>query len=106
MQRILNTDKSAIRDNCGNQTDTEKNFMTKGAWGTASHRAGSLSAYKLVISLLKLALGKGLNLQTEASVLRFGKFEEDQGRWIVQTPRGNIQAIMVLLATNGYTAHL
>lgn len=106
MQRILGIDEPAIKYNFWNETETEKKFMTKGAWGAVSYRAGSLSAYKLVIGVLKLDLEKGLNLQTDTPALRLEKHEEDKDRWIVHTPRGNIQAAKVLLATNGYTAHL
>lgn len=106
MQRILGTDEPASRYNFWNETETETKFMTKGARGAVSYRAGSLSAYKLVIGILKLAVEKGLNLQTETPALRLKKHKEDKVRWIVETPRGNTQADKVLLATNGYTAYL
>lgn len=106
MQRILEPNEPASRYSFWNAIETEKRFMTKGAWGAVSYRAGSLSAYKLVIGVLKLALEKGLNLQTETPALRLRRHEEDKVRWIVQTPRGDIQAKNVLLATNGYTAYL
>ena len=106
MQRILRADEPASRYNFWNAAETETKFMTKGAWGAVSYRAGSLSAYKLVIGVLNLALKKGLNLQTETPALRLRKHDEDKVRWIIQTHRGNIRAEKVLLATNGYTAYL
>lgn len=106
MQRILGTDEPASRYKFWNKRETEEEFMTNGACGAVSYRAGSLSAYKLVIGVLKLALEKGLNLQTETPALRLREHKKDNVRWIVQTPRGDIQAEKVLLATNGYTAYL
>lgn len=85
---------------------TKKNFMTKGAWGAVSYRAGSSSAYKIVIGIPKLALEKSLNLQTETPALRLRVYDEDKVQWIVQTIRANVQAVGVLLATNGYIARL
>ena len=43
---------------------------------------------------------------TETPALRLRKNKEDKVQWIVRTLRGNIQAVEVLLATNGYIAHL
>lgn len=76
----------------------------EGVCGAISYEAGSLSAYKLVIGLLKLCLEKGLNLQTHTPALGLEKIEG--GGWKIETNRGSICAKKVVLATNGYTAHL
>lgn len=74
--------------------------------GAVTYAAGSISGYKLVIGVLKLALAKGLNLQTHTSATKVTKSEEAPGKWVVHTPRGCIVADKVVLATNGYTACL
>lgn len=106
IQRVVGTNDPASRYEFWDGIETEKKFLTKDAWGSVSYRAGSLNPYKLVIGVLKLALQNGLNLQTETPALKLRKHGEDKVTWIVQTPRGNVQAEKVLLATNGYTAHL
>ncbi|KAI2628709.1 FAD dependent oxidoreductase [Hypoxylon sp. NC1633] len=76
----------------------------EGVCGGVSYEAGSLSAYKLVVGVLKLCLEKGLNLQTNTPASSVDKLEG--GGWTVQTSRGQICARRVVLATNGYTARL
>ncbi|KAE8453601.1 hypothetical protein EG329_009112 [Mollisiaceae sp. DMI_Dod_QoI] len=71
--------------------------------GAVSYEAGSLSAYKFIIGLLKLCLKKGLELYTNTPALRI---EKDGVEWIVETGKGKVKAKKVVLATNGYTAHL
>ncbi|KAH9998191.1 FAD dependent oxidoreductase [Xylariaceae sp. FL0662B] len=72
--------------------------------GGISYEAGSLSAYKFGIGVLKLCLEKGLNLQTNTPALDLERLEG--GGWEVKTARGSIAARRVVLATNGYTAYL
>ena len=72
--------------------------------GAIEYEAGSLSAYKLVIGILKLCLAKGLNLQTNTPVERLNNSEGSS--WLVDTKRGKIMAQKVILATNGYTGFL
>lgn len=74
--------------------------------GAVSYAAGSISGYKLVIGVLKLALAKGLNLQTNTPATKVTKLVDVPGKWKLQTPRGCVVADKVVLATNGYTAHL
>lgn len=69
-----------------------------------SYFAGSISGYKLGVGVLKKALERGLNLQTNTPAERLVKTED--GKWELHTPRGRIVAGKVVLATNGYTAHL
>ncbi|KAI0839710.1 FAD dependent oxidoreductase [Hypoxylon sp. FL0890] len=72
--------------------------------GGVSYEAGSLSAYKFGIGVVKLCLAKGLNLQTNTPAVNLEKLEG--GGWKVETSRGSIQARRVILATNGYTASI
>ncbi|KAL2063110.1 hypothetical protein VTL71DRAFT_6182 [Oculimacula yallundae] len=72
--------------------------------GAVSYEAGSLSAYKFVIGVLKLCLKLGLELYTNTPALSVKK--SDDGMWEVETERGIIKAKRVVLATNGYTAFL
>ncbi|KAI1208134.1 FAD dependent oxidoreductase [Annulohypoxylon truncatum] len=77
----------------------------EGVSGGVSYEAGSLSAYKFGIGVLKLCLAKGLNLQTNTPALNLEKLEGGGG-WKVETPRGAIRAGKVVLATNAYTARV
>ncbi|KAK0615680.1 FAD dependent oxidoreductase [Bombardia bombarda] len=73
--------------------------------GGVVYPAGSLSAYKFGIGLLKLSLAQGLNLQTNTPVVA-PLLKNADGTWTAQTPRGSIIAKKVVVATNGYTAHI
>jgi glycine/D-amino acid oxidase-like deaminating enzyme len=72
--------------------------------GAFRYAAGSISAYKFAIGALKLCLERGLNLQTFTPVTAIQKLEP--GIWTAVTPRGTITTKNLILATNGYTAHL
>ncbi|KAK7747475.1 hypothetical protein SLS53_001730 [Cytospora paraplurivora] len=74
--------------------------------GSISYAAGSISGYKLGIGVLKMALQKGLNLQTNTPATSLTKITDGYGSWEVLTPRGRIVADKLVLATNGYTAQL
>ncbi|KAK4182826.1 putative fad dependent oxidoreductase [Podospora australis] len=74
-------------------------------YGGVVYFAGSLSAYKFTIGVIKLCLERGLNLQTSTPALELMK-DDTNGRWTVRTPRGEIKARRVVLATNGYTASI
>ncbi len=67
--------------------------------------AGSLSAYKFGIGVLKLCLDRGLNLQTNTPALEIAR-NDQEAAWTVRTARGSVVAKKVVVATNGYTAHL
>ncbi|KAI0197836.1 FAD dependent oxidoreductase [Astrocystis sublimbata] len=75
----------------------------EGVCGGITYEAGSINAYKFTIGVLKLCLQRGLNLQTRTPVTAVRKSESG---WHVETPRGSIRARRVVMATNGYTAHL
>lgn len=72
--------------------------------GAVSYAAGSLSAYKLGVGVLRCAMQRGLNLQTTTPVTKL--VQSGSENWQVCTPRGTISAQKVVLATNGYTAHV
>ncbi len=86
--------------------ETRTKFHCRGemALGAISYPAGSLSAYRYTIGMLKFCLQKGLNLQTHSPVSCLKK--DTNGDWLVETTRGAITANRVILATNGYTGYL
>ena len=103
LQRVLGTQDPAAIYRFWDANETEKKFLTPGTFGAVSYEAGSMSAYKLVTGILELAIARGLNLQTETPALRIHR---DAEVWTIETPRGKIITEKVVLATNGYTAHL
>jgi glycine/D-amino acid oxidase-like deaminating enzyme len=69
-------------------------------------KAAKLSPYKLVSWLLERAVKEsGLNLQTSTPALSIAP-SSTEGKWDVKTARGTITTSQILVATNGYTAHL
>ncbi|KAK6858319.1 hypothetical protein PG995_006018 [Apiospora arundinis] len=75
--------------------------------GGVGYEAGSMSSYRLVVGVLKMCMERGLNLQTNTPATSLEKIDGSDGdSWRVNTPRGTITAQKVILATNGYTAHL
>lgn len=106
LKRVLGDKDPVAQYKFWDAEEAEKKFLAQDSLGAISYEAGSLSAYKFVIGVLALALEKGLNLQTETPALNIRKRENGQRGWIVETPRGAIEAGKVVLATNGYTAHL
>lgn len=70
-----------------------------------SFTAAQLWPYKLVKGLLKVALAKKeINVQANTPVKEIITLED--GTFLVKTPRGEVKAKKVVLATNGYTAAL
>lgn len=106
LKKILGGEDPVAQYKFWNAKEAGEKFLAQGSLGAISYEAGSLSAYKFVIGVLALALEKGLNLQTETPVLKIRKPDTGRRGWIVETPRGAIEAEKVVLATNGYTAHL
>lgn len=106
IKRVLGEKDPAARYIFYSPEETEKKFLAQGSLGSLQYEAGSLSAYKFVTGVLDLALKKGLNLQTETPALKIARSEDCQKGWTVYTPRGEVKAKKLLLATNGYTAHL
>ncbi|KAI0407134.1 FAD dependent oxidoreductase [Xylaria palmicola] len=72
--------------------------------GGLSYEAGSLNSYQFTVGVLKLCLKQGLNLQTNTPVTSVSR--RPGGGYQVDTLRGTITARRVVMATNGYTAHL
>ena len=106
MKRILGEEDAVAQYDFHNASETAEKFLTEGAVGSVSYKAGSINAYKFVIGILELALRKGLNLQTETPALAISRSSGDQSRWTVKTQQGSIEAERVIMATNGYTAYL
>ncbi|KAF2717697.1 FAD dependent oxidoreductase [Polychaeton citri CBS 116435] len=83
--------------------EVESRFLTPGALGAFTYFAGSISAYAFAIGMLKVSLEQGLNLQTNTPA---HSIERKGDLWEVKTSRGMVSSPNVILATNGYTAHL
>ncbi|KAK0390527.1 hypothetical protein NLU13_0031 [Sarocladium strictum] len=96
--------------------DELKQLRVEGAVGAVFQpNAAKCWPYKLVAWILEGLVQGGagdkeeagerlFNLQTNTSATGLQKL--DDGQWIVHTPRGQIAADHVLLATNAYTSHL
>lgn len=71
--------------------------------------AASMWPYKLVCWVLEKLVAEhaadAFNLQTNTAVTSVAR-DAQTGKWLVQTPRGQVTAGQVLLATNGYTSRL
>ncbi|KAI9819847.1 MAG: hypothetical protein M1827_006416 [Pycnora praestabilis] len=109
MRKVLKPGEGAARYTVYVRDQTRTKFLTPTALGALTYEAGSLSAYRFVIGTLKLALEKGLNLQTNTPALSISPSTDPTSKkrkWIVETSRGPINASKVVLATNGYTAQL
>lgn len=104
MRHLMGDEGPAARYAFWDAEETARRFLTPSAIGSITYEAGSLSAYKLVIGILRLALTEGLNLQCNTPATSL--FPSHGDSWSVSTPRGVITARKVILATNGYTAHL
>ncbi|KAH6891406.1 FAD dependent oxidoreductase [Thelonectria olida] len=67
-------------------------------------KAAKLWPYKLVAWVLERLLESGrFNLQTKTPV---ESLQREGGSWVLHTPRGDVSAKTVILATNAYTSHL
>lgn len=109
MEKLIGNSHPTSKHTFYNPEQTKKEFYAEGSLGCIKYEAGSLSAYKLTIGILKLALDLGLNLQTgtPATAITSEKaITDDKTTWTVTTPRGPISTSTLILATNGYTAHL
>ena len=106
MRRVLGTADPAAQYRFCDSSQAENEFLCPGAVGALTYEAGSLNAYKYVTGVLRLALERGLNLQTETPALKVSKPATDQQPYVVETPRGKLEAKKVVFATNGYTAYL
>jgi glycine/D-amino acid oxidase-like deaminating enzyme len=95
-------EKFFVADDFGNGKEGEERYgEVKGA---VTYEAGSLSAYKFVVGVLKLCLKMGLELYTHTPALKLSRGND--GIWDIETSKGSLKAKRVVLATNGYTAFL
>ncbi|WWC87051.1 uncharacterized protein L201_001936 [Kwoniella dendrophila CBS 6074] len=76
----------------------------KGGYYGASYPAGHLWPYKLATSLIRISIGKGLNLQTHTPVLSTRESKFHSGKWEVRTDRGIITCSQIVIASNAYTS--
>ena len=106
MKRVLGENDPVAAYTFWSADETRSRFLAAGSLGAVSYAAGSLSAYKFAIGILCLALEKGLNLQTDTPALKIAQSYRNGFRWMVQTSRGIVHTQKIILATNGYTAHL
>lgn len=109
IQKNLDTKEGAADYSIYNSEETASRFLTPGAVGAFGFQAGSISAYKFTIGLLKICLSKGLHLHTMTAVnsVKAAQSALQEGfRYELQTSEGPISADTVIFATNGYTAHL
>ena len=108
MRKLMVHDDPAAKYTFWNADETASRFLAPGALGAITFEAGSLDAYELVTGILQLALGRGLQLYCNTPAVSLSKVSTEEGAtsWIVQTPRGKLMAKKLILATNGYTAHL
>lgn len=89
--------------------EAKRKFLAPAALGAFEYEAGSIHAYKFTIGILKIALQRGLNLQSNTPVVKLERLSSEpnaKGRWKVETSRGPVLAQTVILATNGFTAHI
>ena len=108
MRKLMGDSDPAAKYTFWNPTETASKFKAVSSLGSLTYEAGSLSAYRFTIGVLKLALAKGLNLQTNTPATSISKVtaQGSPTHWMVTTSRGVLLTRTLILATNGYTAHL
>ena len=88
----------------------EQKYRVRGApLALIVNDVATLWPYKLVAFILEQAIkANRLNLQTKTPITKLTSIRLNDGspRQLVVTPRGQIVARHVILATNGYTSHL
>jgi glycine/D-amino acid oxidase-like deaminating enzyme len=79
----------------------------KGALSAFTFTAGQFYPYKLVTSLLELAISCGnVNLQTNTPVTSISPTPDSTGYYTATTPRGTLCAHKLLICTNAYTSSI
>jgi glycine/D-amino acid oxidase-like deaminating enzyme len=110
MRKNLGDDDEAAAYEIFDAEEAKRLFLVDGdVKGAFKYAAGSISAYKFVCGVLKMDLEKGLNLQTFTPVTSISQSPSGaslERTWTVETSRGGISTPNLILATNGYTAHL
>ncbi len=71
--------------------------------GLLDHRAGTINPMGYVRGLARAANGAGAKLHTGITIT---KLHRRDGKWVLASPRGEITANSVVLATNAYTDEL
>ena len=109
MRKTMDPNEGSANYKIFNGEEAAERFLAPGAIGAFQYAAGSISAYKFTIGLLKLCLSMGLDLHTNTAVESI-KQTAPSGtggfRYEISTSEGPISTNIVILATNGYTAHL
>lgn len=109
MREVLGEEDPVAEYEVFSAEEAQARFLTPGALGAFRYGAGSISAYRFTVGMLERCLAWGLNLQTSTPALSISRAvgsTEGEPRWVVKTPRGEVEAKEVVVATNGYTAHL
>lgn len=124
MKRNMGASDPAAQYEVFDAASARKEFLVDGddVVGAIKYPAGSISAYKFGIGILKMGLEKGLNLQTYTPVTGVEPLDEkgrevngeseysyqlnQPTRWMVHTDRGSIRTPNLIVAANGYSAHL
>ncbi|KAK6006331.1 hypothetical protein QM012_006741 [Aureobasidium pullulans] len=109
MQETMGPDDPAANYKILSAEEAKMNCHTPDALGAFVYEAGSISAYRFTIGMLKHCLERGVNLQTNTPVEGVepaNNFNPHAPRWTAKTSRGNVETANLILATNGYTAHL
>ncbi|KAK2030407.1 FAD dependent oxidoreductase [Colletotrichum zoysiae] len=91
------------------ETQNRFHVSGEGLYGSVAYEAGSISAYRFTTGVLELCVNKGMKLFTETPAISVKKLDDSAAsghQWVVETPRGQIKARRVVLATNAYTAFL
>ncbi|KAL9055248.1 MAG: hypothetical protein Q9162_003658 [Coniocarpon cinnabarinum] len=86
------------------QEEARQRFLCPDALGAVEYNAGSVHSYKFATGVLRIALDKGLRIYTDAPVTSLEQRQDST--WTVRTGPRSVHAQQVILATNGYTAHL
>ncbi|KAI4793336.1 FAD dependent oxidoreductase, partial [Aureobasidium sp. EXF-8846] len=109
MRETMGADDPAAKYEILSAEEAKVRYHTPDALGAFVYEGGSISSYRFTIGMLKHCLERGLNLQTNTPVSAIKKvddFNSQPPRWTVKTPRGSVQTANLVIATNGYTAHL
>ncbi|KAI5209824.1 hypothetical protein AUEXF2481DRAFT_5806 [Aureobasidium subglaciale EXF-2481] len=109
MQETMGHDDPAARYEILSAEEAEARFHTLNALGAFVYEAGSISAYRFTVGLLKHCLEQGMQLQTNTPVQAIQPvkdFDPKSPRWTAKTSRGDVETANLIIATNGYTAHL
>jgi glycine/D-amino acid oxidase-like deaminating enzyme len=109
MQETMGADDPAAKYETLSAEEAKLKYHTPDALGAFVYEGGSISSYRFTIEMLKHCLEKGVNLQTNTPVEAIkpaDNFDPQAPTWLAQTSRGNVQTANLVIATNGYTAHL